>query len=90
MTNRSNSNEKVKVDSLRGGDPSALETMVKKWSDSAPKEESPVAGQTDLITFVDKSQVECLNEDDSATLRSLLSGESELRSDCDPQLIISI
>lgn len=59
----------MKVDSLRGGDPNALEATVKKWSDNAPKEDSPVAGQTDLITFVDKSQVECLNEDDSATLR---------------------
>ncbi|MCP9260545.1 Thioredoxin-like protein [Dirofilaria immitis] len=81
---------RVKVDLLRGGDPAALEALVKKWSDNAPKEDSPVAGQTDLITFVDKTQVECLNEDDNATLRSLLNGEGVLTSDCDPQLIISI
>ncbi|KAL3998938.1 Thioredoxin domain protein [Acanthocheilonema viteae] len=81
---------RVKVDLLRGGDSTALEALVKKWSENAPKEDSPVAGQTDLITFVDKTQVECLNEDDNATLRSLLSGEGVLTSDCDPQLIISI
>lgn len=60
---------RVKVDLLRGGDATALETLVKKWSENAPKEDSPVVGQTDLITFVDKTQVECLNEDDNATLR---------------------
>ncbi|VDN05146.1 unnamed protein product [Thelazia callipaeda] len=81
---------KVKVDVLHGADPSALNTLVQKWSINAPKEDSLVSGQTDLITFVDKKQVECLNEDDNATLKNLLVGESVLRSDCDPQLIISI
>lgn len=60
---------RMKVDLLRGGDSTALETLVKKWSENAPKEDSLVAGQADLITFVDKTQVECLNEDDNATLR---------------------
>ncbi|VDK68478.1 unnamed protein product [Onchocerca ochengi] len=81
---------RVKVDLLRGGDPAALDALVKKWAENAPKEDSPVAGQTDLITFVDKAQVECLNEDDDSTLRNLLNGKGVLKSDCDPQLIISI
>uniref|UniRef100_A0A0M3I5J8 PITH domain-containing protein n=1 Tax=Ascaris lumbricoides TaxID=6252 RepID=A0A0M3I5J8_ASCLU len=81
---------KVKVDSLRGADATALETLVKKWSDRTPREESLVAGQTDLTAFIDKSQIECLNEDDHATLKNLIEGEGELRSDCDAQLIISL
>lgn len=63
---------RVKVDVLCGGDPTALETLVKKWSEKAPKEESLVVGQTDLIAFIDKTQVECLNEDDNATLKFVL------------------
>uniref|UniRef100_A0A914S3C2 Thioredoxin n=1 Tax=Parascaris equorum TaxID=6256 RepID=A0A914S3C2_PAREQ len=65
----------VKVDSLRGADATALETLVKKWSDRTPREESLVAGQTDLTAFIDKSQIECLNEDDRATLKNLIEGD---------------
>ncbi|MFH4981783.1 hypothetical protein AB6A40_008492 [Gnathostoma spinigerum] len=81
---------RVKVDSMRGGDATALETMIKKWSDSAPQEESLVPGQADLISFIKKAEVECLNEDDSANIERLMTGEGDLVSDCDPQLLISL
>ncbi|VDK46432.1 unnamed protein product [Anisakis simplex] len=81
---------KVKVDSMRGGDASALEVLIKKWSDRAPRQESLVAGQIDLTSFINKSQIECLNEDDHATLKNLIDGEGVLKSDCDAQLIISL
>ncbi|VDN50807.1 unnamed protein product [Dracunculus medinensis] len=77
-----------KVDVFRGGDVTALEAFIKKWSDSAPKEESLVAGQVDLISFINKSQIECLNENDRFTLNNLMTNNGELISDCDQQLII--
>lgn len=79
-----------KVDSLQGADPPALEALARKWSENAPKEETRIPGQFDLISFIDKSQMECLNEDDSANLRNFIEGKSELMSDCDEQLIISL
>lgn len=79
-----------KVDSLQGANPSALESLVRKWSENAPKDETRVPGQFDLISFINKSQMECLNEDDNANLKNLVEGKGELLSDCDEQLIISL
>ncbi|CAD5208645.1 unnamed protein product [Bursaphelenchus xylophilus] len=80
-----------RMDLIKGADPNALHNFVKKWAENAaPLEPSPVPGQSDLGTFIDKSGVECLNEDDSKNIQGLLGGRSELRSDCDEQLIINI
>lgn len=62
-----------KVDTLQGANSSALESLVRKWSENAPKEETRVPGQCDLISFIDKSQMECLNEDDNANLKYIFT-----------------
>lgn len=45
----------------------------------------------DLVTFITKSECECLNEaDDHPLAHGLNSGGGYLASDCDEQLIINI
>lgn len=80
----------TKVDSLKGADSTGLEAMIKKWSENAPKMETRVPGQLDLISFINKTQIECLNEDDNSNLKNLIDGVGDLLSDCDEQLIISL
>ncbi|CAD5205900.1 unnamed protein product [Bursaphelenchus okinawaensis] len=80
-----------RMDTIKGGDPNRLHDFVQKWAEkAAPLSPCPVAGQTDLTTFLDKQGIECLNEDDSQNIQAMLAGRSELRSDCDEQLIINI
>ncbi|KJH52927.1 putative thioredoxin [Dictyocaulus viviparus] len=76
-----------KVDSFRGANPNALETMIQKW---AGLQSTDVPGQSDITCLIDKKQMECLNGDDSTPLEGFLEGENVLRSDCDEQLIISL
>jgi len=82
---------KVKVDSLRGGNPTELEEKIKHWvaSTGGADTAAPVAGQMDLSLFITKNECECLNESDDHGLKDLFSG-SYLESDCDEQLIIRI
>lgn len=82
---------KVKVDSLKGGNPTELESKIKHWVESTGSTESagPVAGQIDLSSFIAKQECECLNESDDHGLKDLFNG-SYLESDCDEQLIIRI
>uniref|UniRef100_A0A914US68 Thioredoxin-like protein 1 n=1 Tax=Plectus sambesii TaxID=2011161 RepID=A0A914US68_9BILA len=86
---------KTKVDSLRGADPDQLAQKVKHWAESVgggTGEASPVVGQIDLTSFIDKSGMECLNESDDHPLRAFFgsNGAAKLVSDCDEQLIINL
>jgi len=49
-----------------------------------------VDGQMLLNEFMDKKQVECLNQKDSNPVQNLFTPGARLESDCDQQLIISI
>ncbi|KAF7633919.1 hypothetical protein Mgra_00006656 [Meloidogyne graminicola] len=80
-----------RVDSLKGADKTALENLAHKWSTNCPTQvSSPIPGQHDIIHFIVRGQCECLNEDDSHTLRHLLDGNGPLISDCDEQLLINL
>merc|ERR1712059_32368 len=53
--------------------------------------EEEVRGMVDLVTYIDKAQSECLNEDDEHPfLECLTHGEGFLQSDCDEQIILSL
>lgn len=76
-----------KVDTFRGANPAALESLIQKW---AGIQSADVPGQSDITCLIDKKQMECLNSDDATPLAGFLEGENVLRSDCDEQLIISL
>lgn len=80
-----------RVDMMKGADRTALEGLAHKWSANCPTQmTSPIPGQYELSSFIDKSQSECLNEHDAHPLRNLLEGVGPLFSDCDEQLIINL
>lgn len=80
-----------RVDMMKGADKGSLENLAHKWSQNCPTQmTSPIPGQFELSTIVNKSQCECLNEDDTHTLRNFLDGHGPLISDCDEQLLINI
>lgn len=80
-----------KMDSLRGANKDALEGFVRKWSENVPSQlDSPVPGQLDLLGFIDRTQCECLNEEERNNLQNVLDGTGTLVSDCDEQLIINL
>ena len=84
---------KVKIDKMQGADNKALEDMIKKHygEEGGEAEEVGVRGMMDLVTFIDKSGSECLNEDDDHPYgHCLTSGGGFLQSDCDEQLILSL
>lgn len=88
---------KVKIDSMSGADPNALEEKIKKWvggEDAAGGGESSSTfpgGHLDLSSFINKSGSECLNDsDDHPFTNCLNSNPGYLESDCDEQLIISV
>ena len=55
------------------------------------QEDCGVRGQQDLFEFLDKSQMECLNEaDDHPLIHCLQSGGGFLESDSDEELIVSL
>ena len=81
-----------KLDTLTGGDPAALEAKVVKWVESVGSQgdvSGAPEGQMELSSFLDKTGLECLNEDDAHSFRDLLGGGA-LHSDCDEQLIINM
>lgn len=79
---------RAKVETLRGADPNALESMISKFAGSGSSEVVP--GFSDITSLVDKKQMEVLNQDDDTTLENFITGTGTLRSDCDEQLIISL
>lgn len=86
---------KIKIDTLRGADPTALEDKIKRWmgGDDGEEEGSEVGvkGHMDLSSFINKSGCECLNESDDHPLAHCLTTKGGyLESDCDEQLIITL
>ncbi|CAF4782494.1 thioredoxin-like protein 1 [Pieris napi] len=84
---------RTRVDRLQGADNSTLENKVRQHygTEDAGDEDNSVAGHMDLVTFITKSECECLNEADNHPLtHALTSGGGYLASDCDEQLIINI
>jgi len=84
---------KTKLDKLQGADNKALEDMIKKHygEEGGETEDAGVKGMLDLMTFIDKSRSECLNEDDDHPYaHCLTSAGGFLQSDCDEQIILSL
>ncbi|XP_028033460.1 thioredoxin-like protein 1 [Bombyx mandarina] len=85
---------RTKIDRLEGGNTTVLENKVRQYygSDVAEEDEdNTVAGHMDLITFITKSECECLNEaDDHPLAQALTNDRGYLASYCDEQLIINI
>ncbi|XP_043469683.1 thioredoxin-like protein 1 [Leptopilina heterotoma] len=81
-----------KLGICQGADKNTLESKIQQFYGSGDTEdtEGSVAGHMDLISFVAKTQCECLNEsDDHPLVQCLSADEGFLESDCDEQLIIS-
>ncbi|BFZ14214.1 hypothetical protein BsWGS_17253 [Bradybaena similaris] len=84
---------KTKLDTIRGADQALLEEKIKKWYTEEEGEEgdSVVRGHMDLLSLINKSASECLNESDEHTLEHCLTAKGGyLESDCDEQLIINV
>lgn len=84
---------RIKIDRLAGADPAALEAKITQLAGAEESEDADVgvAGHMDLLTFITKSDSECLNESDEHPFSNCLTaGEQYLQSDCDEQLIISL
>lgn len=81
------------VAEFKGADPKKLEDTIKMHYsvESEGGGSSGVPGYIDLLSLINKSQVECLNESDDHPLsHCLTTGGQYLESDCDEQLIISV
>lgn len=77
------------MDEMSGANRDGLENMAKKWSENVPSQHScPIPGMSDLITFIDRANLECLNEDAQHNVRSLIENSGALHSDCDEQMIV--
>ncbi|EIM82521.1 DUF1000-domain-containing protein [Stereum hirsutum FP-91666 SS1] len=94
---------KAVVDTLRGADPSGLESRIRTHSQSsdsggagASSSGSGTVGETSLLEHLDLKQLNCLNEADGHTLKDILGNRRKnttgayLLSDADEQLLLSI
>jgi thioredoxin len=82
----------AKVDELVGANPTRLEALVKQISGSTPAAPAVTipGGYRELSEFIEMAQVNCLNEHQTHTAKSMLSKTGKLKSDCDEQLLIEI
>ncbi|CAI5438939.1 unnamed protein product [Caenorhabditis angaria] len=78
-----------KLDQLKGASNEKLEQLVKQYAEGS-QTPSLVSGQSDITSLIDKKQIECLNGSDDTPLDLFLEGNTNLISDCDEQLIISL
>ncbi|KAI3381287.1 hypothetical protein SNEBB_005481 [Seison nebaliae] len=81
-----------------------LEERLKKWlnteSESKKKRDpliagkagaaAAIAGQIDLMPYIDKTRSECLNEKDEKNWKCLFNKNESLVSDCDNQLLLTL
>ncbi|KAM0755035.1 DUF1000-domain-containing protein [Meredithblackwellia eburnea MCA 4105] len=87
-----------KIDEMKGADPAGLESMIRRHaptasaSSSGGSVEKGLEGVSVLNSFINNSQVTCLNEDASHTIKDLMkgSGDKWLLSDADEQLLLTI
>ncbi|KAI8852673.1 galactose-binding domain-like protein [Chytridium lagenaria] len=82
-----------KVSEMKGAVPDQLESLI--TAHQGPPDETsaiPTLGShVDLIDYITQKQVECLNQSDKHTVKSIFSKDNNyLESDCDEQLIIDI
>ncbi|KAI1305274.1 Thioredoxin-like protein 1 [Halotydeus destructor] len=89
----------VKLATMQGADPTALENKVRELAAQVPEgaagsegSSEQFDGHVDLVGMIFKSGCECLNESDDHPLSGALQAGSAtyLESDCDEQLIISL
>jgi len=84
----------VKIDTLSGADPIALQEKVKKHAGPAGSgdgQEDEVKGYSDLKPFMLSSGCNCLNESDDHTHENVFEDNDKfLESDCDEQLILTV
>ncbi|KAJ3060315.1 Thioredoxin-like protein 1, partial [Quaeritorhiza haematococci] len=84
-----------KIAEMKGANPQDLERLIKEHQGPADTESSvPAAlgGHSDLTEYITLNQLDCLNQQDSHTVRSIFTKDEAtfLESDVDEQLIISI
>ncbi|XP_022084619.1 thioredoxin-like protein 1 [Acanthaster planci] len=86
---RSNS----KIDELRGAKLADLKRKVEKWlqPSSGGDQEDKTKHYMNLVSLIDKSSVECLNQSNEHDFEACLTNDDRyLESDCDEQLIITV
>ncbi|KAJ3334138.1 Thioredoxin-like protein 1 [Blyttiomyces sp. JEL0837] len=81
------------VAEVKGANPRGLQAAIQEHQ--GPAEDSPagvnLGGHIDLTSYITQNQVECLNQSDDHTVKSIFAKDAQyLESDCDEQLIIVI
>ncbi|PVF98844.1 DUF1000-domain-containing protein [Serendipita vermifera] len=90
--------EKKVVETVLGADKEAIRAAIARHAGSSGASTSSTAETSDvsLLEFVDRPQINCLNEVSDHTLKSILAGHSRntsdsyLESDTDEQLLLNI
>lgn len=80
-----------KIGEVKGADPKALESVIKQYQGTVVSAAYNVPGHSDLIDFIDRTQIDCLNQSTEHELQNIFKSDSSyLESDVDEQLIIVI
>jgi len=84
------------VDRLQGANPAGLRAMIQKHATAAEASgsgsssgSSPAFGSS-LVSYIEKANLACLNENADNNVRNLFQSSGYLESDADEQLLISI